>query len=499
MAVGFAIAWVAILEVAAAEAPGAAGPDRWAPFFRAGCLRALVLSGRNNHGWRSTTPYLRELLERTGRFDVRVNEAVDGLTADSLAPFDVLIMDYGGPRWGEATERAVEEFVRGGGGFVGVHGASYHFSGLAVLTDGHRAVAGQEAAWPGFRRLVGCGWDAVPPQGFHGPRHSFSVRVTGGDHPITKGLPESFRATDELYQGMTLAPGAQVLAVAHSDAERGGTDRDEPMLVASRFGFGRTFYTALGHETAAMWEPGFRATFLRGVEWAATGKVTLPPNAGWAVSQPGALRVLVVTGGHDYDPSFYTLFEDLPGVAWRHVASNQDALRGDLRSSTDVLVLYDLSQVLDEAGRGHLRDFAEGGKGLVILHHALADYQDWDWWWREVVGGRYVLTAEPGYPASDYRQGEWVELTPAGAHPVIGEVGAVRLLDEPYSKVWHADGIQPLFKTSHPASDDVVAWISPWKASRVVVIQPGHDRYSHRHPAYRQLVANAIRWAGGRP
>lgn len=487
------------LEAAPAASPSGTDADPVAPFFQPGKLRALVLSGRNNHDWRTTTPWLRRLLVESGRFDVRVEESVDGLTATTLAPFDVLIMDYGGPRWSVTTEAAIESFVRSGKGFVAVHGASYHFSGLPVLADGHRAVApaGSEQPWPAFRKLVGCGWDAAPSRGYHGPRHTFAVRIRKADHPVVVGLPAQFPATDELYQGMTVEPEAEVLATAFSDPDRGGLGREEPMLVATHFGQGRGFYTALGHEIAAMAEPGFRTTFLRGSEWAATGTVTLPASL-----QPtpppssGNLRVLVVTGGHDYDPAFYGIFQDRPGFHWRHAPSQREAFARDLQNSTEVVVLYDMASTLEESGRAHLRAYLESGGGLVVLHHALADFQDWPWWSREVVGARYVLQAEPGHPGSDYLHDQWMELTPAGAHPVTDGVGPLRLFDETYKGVWQAPGLHPLLTTSNPTSDPVVGWIGPWAASRVVVLQPGHGRETHTHPAYVQLVGNAIRWVG---
>ena len=37
--------------------------------FKPGAIRALILSGQNNHDWRTTTPFLRTLLLTTGRFD----------------------------------------------------------------------------------------------------------------------------------------------------------------------------------------------------------------------------------------------------------------------------------------------------------------------------------------------------------------------------------------------------------------------------------------------
>ena len=64
-----------------------------------------------------------KVLNDTGRFDVRLEEEPNGINAETLAPFDVLVGDYCGPRWPEVTEKAVEEFVRSGKGLVVVHAA----------------------------------------------------------------------------------------------------------------------------------------------------------------------------------------------------------------------------------------------------------------------------------------------------------------------------------------------------------------------------------------
>jgi type 1 glutamine amidotransferase len=88
-------------------------------------------------------------------------------------------------------------------------------------------------------------------------------------------------APDELYATLR-GPGKNmtVLATAHSDPKNKGTDHDEPMLMVLSYGSGRVFHTTLGHDAAAMSCVGFMTTFQRGVEWAATGKVTqkVPTN-----------------------------------------------------------------------------------------------------------------------------------------------------------------------------------------------------------------------------
>src|SRR5205085_1009145 len=70
-------------------------------------LRVLIISGRGDHDWRATTPFLRRTLADTGRFDVRLCESPAGLTPRTLADFDVLVDDCGGPEAGSDTEKAI--------------------------------------------------------------------------------------------------------------------------------------------------------------------------------------------------------------------------------------------------------------------------------------------------------------------------------------------------------------------------------------------------------
>ena len=60
-----------------------------------------------------------------------------------------------------------------------------------------------------------------------------------------------------------------------------GPGINEPMLWTTQYGNGRVFITALGHDGSSVAQSTFKATFTRGAEWAATGKVTLPVPADW--------------------------------------------------------------------------------------------------------------------------------------------------------------------------------------------------------------------------
>lgn len=468
------------------------------PFFKPGVIRVLIFSGRNDHDWRTTTPFLRKTLVGSGRFDVRVEEEPMGITEATLAAYDVLVLDYDGPRWGEATEKAVENFVKSGKGLVAVHAASYAFAGLEVLGDNHRGMGFKEPPWPEYLKMVGGWWTAGPPKTAHAPRHCFTVKFVDREHPIVKGMKDSFVVSDELYHSHQMSPEAHVLATAFDDPANGGTGKDEPMIWTVNYGKGRSMYTALGHDVAAMQESGFVNTFLRGTEWAATGAVTLPADANAAKREPKPLQLLVVTGGHAYATTFYTVFEGADDLHWDHAVSNHEAFRDDLRSKYDVLALYDFSNEISETERTHLRDFVEGGKGIVVLHHAIADYQSWEWWYKEVVGGKYLLKPEGAMAASTYKHDEEQCVKAVVNHPITAGLGALHLWDETYKGMWISPDVKVLLRTDNPTSDGPVAWISPYSKSRVVYVELGHGPTAHLYPAYRTLVQNAIRWSAGR-
>jgi type 1 glutamine amidotransferase len=65
-----------------------------------------------------------------------------------------------------------------------------------------------------------------------------------------------------------------ILATGKDLTDKAPTDRHEPILMVIEYGKGRTFHTTLGHDTPAFEGVSFITTFLRGAEWAATGKVT---------------------------------------------------------------------------------------------------------------------------------------------------------------------------------------------------------------------------------
>jgi type 1 glutamine amidotransferase len=216
-----------------------------------------------------------------------------------------------------------------------------------------------------------------------------------------------------------------------------------------------------------------------------------PPRAADAV------RVLLVTGGHGHDISFYSVLDGYDDLAVR-VDSHPDALAGGSLNGTETVVLYDMPGAMTPEQRQGLRAFVEAGGGVVALHHAIAGRNDWRWWWHDVVGGRYLREPDADQPASTYKHDEELEVTAVAKHPVTEGVTSFRILDETYKGIWISPEVTPLLATDNPTSDGPVAWIGPHPKARVVFIQLGHGREAHLHPAFRRLVRNAVLWTAGR-
>lgn len=262
--------------------------------------------------WPKITVMMKQNLEETGLFSVDIDRTVftwkgeaylDSFSIESdkattivekpqpdpdfspnFSAYDVVISNFGwnAAPWPDATKKALEAFVSGGGGFVVVHAADNSFPN-----------------WLEFNKMIGLGgWgdrtekdgpyvyyndagelvrdDSPGRGGSHGPQHEYQIQIRDLEHPITKGMPMTWLHTqDELYDRLRgPAENMNVIATAYSDSEKKGTGRHEPMLITLDYGKGRVFHTPMGHADYSVECVGFIVSLNRGVEWAATGQVS---------------------------------------------------------------------------------------------------------------------------------------------------------------------------------------------------------------------------------
>ena len=255
-------------------------------------MKALIVTGQNNHVWEVSHAAMKQILENSGLFkvDIALSPSQGKDMSDFIldfADYQLVILDYNGDRWPQETDEAFLQYVQHGGGVVVYHAADNAFR-----------------EWTEFNKIIGFGgwngrnetdgpyiymkdgevtYDNSPGNGgSHGPQHEFVLHCGNANHPVTKGLPAKWRhAQDELYDRMR-GPGKvkDVLYWAHSSEEKHGSGHDELTMFTVDYGDARIFHTTLGHagktleDNTAMQCTGFQVTLLRGAEWAATGKVT---------------------------------------------------------------------------------------------------------------------------------------------------------------------------------------------------------------------------------
>lgn len=260
-------------------------------------IHVMLLDGESAasyHKWKATTPILKKELDETGLFDVEVVTAPPaGADFSAFRPdwkrYKVIVLNYDAPadRWPADLKASFEEYMKGGGGLVTVHASDNAFNGWDAFNE-MIGIGG----WRGRDEKSGPHWyykddklasDPSPGKaGSHGLRIPFRVTVRDPQHPIMKGLPPVWmHQGDELYARLR-GPGKNmtVLATGYSDPANHGTGFDEPQLLVIHYGKGRIFHTTFGHDGDALSSVDGVVTFQRGVEWAATGKVTqrVPAN-----------------------------------------------------------------------------------------------------------------------------------------------------------------------------------------------------------------------------
>ena len=192
-------------------------------------------------------------LGRTHRFSVEQTEDERRFTDRDLERYDAVIFlsTTGEPLARESHRQAFRRYIRGGGGFVGVHAASDSF-----------------ARWPWYVGLVGASFRR------HAPGTSAAdVVLEDRRAPATRGLPRVWRRVDEWYAFRSNPRGrVHVLATIDErtyDPRDAGMGPDHPIAWCHRYDGGRSVYTAMGHTSASYREPLFVAHLLGAIEMAA--------------------------------------------------------------------------------------------------------------------------------------------------------------------------------------------------------------------------------------
>jgi uncharacterized protein len=232
---------------------------------------------------------------------------------------------------------------------------------------------------------------------------------------------------------------------------------------------------------------------------AAVAVLVLSLTMGAFAGETSGPRVLIVGGGSSHD---FNKWFNLADVATLKETTGGDISYTDKIDSIkerlkdiDVLYLSNNQPMTDPELRKAIFDFADAGKGIVLVHAALwYNWGDWPEYNKTLVGG-----GSRGHDAiSEF---EVTALKPE--HPLLKGVShTFKVTDELYYYIHDDKGaeIEPLTesKSSKSGKTFTSMFIVKHPKARIVGITLGHDGRAHDLPEYKQILTNAVMWAAGK-
>jgi type 1 glutamine amidotransferase len=194
-------------------------------------------------------------LGQANSFAVDATESATLFTDANLAQYRVVVfLNTTGDVLDNTQQQAFQQFIRAGGGYVGIHSA-----------------ADTEYGWAWYGALLGAYFKSHPAVQWG------TIRIENRVHPSTVGLPPYWPRVDEWYDfNRNPCGNVTVLATLDESTYSGGTmGLDHPIAWCHDYAGGRAWYTGVGHTDESFAEPLFLAHILGGIQWTAGNTVTL--------------------------------------------------------------------------------------------------------------------------------------------------------------------------------------------------------------------------------
>ena len=214
---------------------------------RARAKKVLMLVGGPWHANEAAGEVLDALLKARGsRWKLTVTRDLDALAALPASGYSAVILYTTGFRSDltEPRETGLLEFVKNGGGLIGVHSAADSFRDSRAYVEMLNA---EFLTHPHF--------------------HEFPVEIVDRDHYLTARMAD-FTIPDEMYHLQSYDPARCTLL-----AETFWQGKKMPMAFVRRHGAGRVVYLANGHDLRAWRHPEFQRLLLRSLEWTQGAKL----------------------------------------------------------------------------------------------------------------------------------------------------------------------------------------------------------------------------------
>jgi len=199
-----------------------------------------MYGGPEFHSSRKVGELLSRLMVGDGRFHLEMTDELNAFASLDEGKFDAVVVYTTGFRDGLTAERekGLLNFIRNGGGFVGIHSASDSFRGSRAYIE-----------------MLGCEFLT------HSPFNDFKVNIEDKDHYITTRMND-FYISDEIYH-LKNYDSSKVKLLASAVWQ----GKSMPIAYAKRYGKGKVVYLANGHDLRAWNNAEFQKLVIRSIAW----------------------------------------------------------------------------------------------------------------------------------------------------------------------------------------------------------------------------------------
>ena len=215
------------------------------------------------------------------------------------------------------------------------------------------------------------------------------------------------------------------------------------------------------------------------------------------------VNALLITGGHAFDQKqFFAMFDALPGITYKHV---EEKVGGEAFETIDdwkydVIILYNFSRKISDKQAENFIKLLDKGVGLVVLHHAIAAYQDWPEY-RKILGARYYLKDETDADGTVHKRCLYKHDVDMKVHiadpkcPVVAGVSDFIIHDETYKGYTVDPQVKVYLTTDDPTSNKEIGWTNTYRKANVCYLELGHDAKAYVSKEMQTLYTQAIKWA----
>jgi len=199
-----------------------------------------VYGGPEFHPTEPGGKMLAQFLKADGRLELEMTNDLDAFIRLPGGQYAAVVL-YATGFHDDLTpqrEQGLLDFVRAGGGFVGIHSAADSFRGSRAYVD---MLNGEFLTHP--------------------EHHEFKVTIADKSHYLVARMPD-FSIYDEMYHLQNFDP-AKCAVVAQTQWQ----GKQMPMAYARDYGQGRVTYVAPGHTLQTWRHPEFQKLLIRAIAW----------------------------------------------------------------------------------------------------------------------------------------------------------------------------------------------------------------------------------------